>query len=164
MCSSDLLEQSVRTPAPLRLGRRSSGDVADGFALQDMRIFGRVLHSEEARALAATPYIGRLLARKESDRTPRETDLIRGYYLVTQSPEWRNTADTLGSLEAESMRVRNRSPYTHVQAEKTNSIPTAHVLYRGQYDQRRDAVTGGVFAALHAWPAGAPTNRLGLAQ
>jgi hypothetical protein len=38
------------------------------------------------------------------------------------------------------------------------------VLHRGQYDQPREEVSAGVPASLSAFPAGAPRNRLGLAQ
>ncbi|MDZ4784311.1 MAG: PSD1 and planctomycete cytochrome C domain-containing protein [Planctomycetia bacterium] len=40
----------------------------------------------------------------------------------------------------------------------------AHVLIRGQYDKHGQPVTAALPAALHPAPAGAPMNRLGLAQ
>lgn len=40
----------------------------------------------------------------------------------------------------------------------------AYVLFRGEYNQRRDEVYAGVPAALSKFPEGAPNNRLGLAQ
>ncbi len=40
----------------------------------------------------------------------------------------------------------------------------AYVLFRGEYNQRRDEVHAGVPAVLSKFPEGAPNNRLGLAQ
>ena len=40
----------------------------------------------------------------------------------------------------------------------------AWVLFRGEYNQRREEVQAGVPAALSAFPEGAPRNRLGLSQ
>ena len=40
----------------------------------------------------------------------------------------------------------------------------AHVLRRGQYDQKGDEVHAGVPASLPPMPIGAPQNRLGLAE
>ena len=40
----------------------------------------------------------------------------------------------------------------------------AYVLFRGEYNQRREQVQAGVPAALSAFPEGAPRNRLGLAR
>jgi len=53
---------------------------------------------------------------------------------------------------------------THIQQEKKDSMPMANILFRGQYDKPKDKVIAGTPAILHAMPADAPTNRLGLAQ
>ena len=70
----------------------------------------------------------------------------------------------IAALEKERAEIRSRYPVTHVQRERANSQPMAHVLHRGQYDQKRDQVQAAVFKALNPLPAGAPGNRLGLAQ
>ena len=70
----------------------------------------------------------------------------------------------LAGLKAEQETIRVRSPVTHIQREKTNSAPMAQVLFRGQYDKPREKVIAATPAVLHGFPAGAPTNRLGLAR
>jgi hypothetical protein len=40
----------------------------------------------------------------------------------------------------------------------------ARLLNRGQYDQPKEELKPAVYSALHPMPAGAPLNRLGLAQ
>ncbi len=70
----------------------------------------------------------------------------------------------MGELERERDGIRLRFQVTHIQQEKTDAVPVAHVLYRGQYDQLKDEARPGVFAALNPLPPGAPLNRLGLAR
>jgi hypothetical protein len=56
-----------------------------------------------------------------------------------------------------------RGTVAYVMQERTNA-PEAYVLFRGQYDQRRDRVTPATPSALPPMPADAPRNRLGFAQ
>jgi hypothetical protein len=48
--------------------------------------------------------------------------------------------------------------------QERGQAPTAYVLFRGEYDKRRDPVTAETPAALPPFPAELPKNRLGLAQ
>src|SRR5262249_51237779 len=68
------------------------------------------------------------------------------------------------SLEAERRAIRRRGSTTLVMQEKTDSMPMAKVLYRGQYDQPREEVTPGVPSVLPPMAASLPRNRLGLAK
>jgi hypothetical protein len=70
----------------------------------------------------------------------------------------------LATLEEERDGIRQRYPVTHVQREKPDSLPMTAILGRGQYDKPKDKVVAATPAVLHPFPAGAPTNRLGLAQ
>ena len=45
-----------------------------------------------------------------------------------------------------------------------NDAPTAYVLFRGEYDKRRDAVNPATPAFLPPMPADGPKNRLGFAR
>src|SRR6185503_6305588 len=55
-------------------------------------------------------------------------------------------------------------PVTLIQEEKTNALPMAQILFRGQYDKPKEKVTPATPAVLHALPPEAPRNRLGLAR
>ena len=68
------------------------------------------------------------------------------------------------ALWEEHLALRRSLPTAMVMAEMPTPRP-AHVLTRGNYDQPGERVEPGVPEALIApWPAGAPRNRLGLAQ
>jgi hypothetical protein len=67
-------------------------------------------------------------------------------------------------LNKEQEQIKERNPVTLIQQEKKDSMPTAQVLFRGQYDKPKDKVIGAVPAVLHDMPKDAPTNRLGLAE
>jgi hypothetical protein len=60
--------------------------------------------------------------------------------------------------------IKARSPITHIQEERPNMQPMASVLMRGAYDKPGEEVAAAVPAAMGALPAGAPKNRLGLAE
>ena len=68
------------------------------------------------------------------------------------------------ALKAEKRALYDRGLLTLIEEEKKNSIPTAYVLKRGQYDQKGDKVTAGVPSIFPQIPADQPQNRLGLAQ
>ena len=66
-------------------------------------------------------------------------------------------------FEKEEAEIKARGAATLVMEEKPEP-PTAFILYRGEYDKRRDQVTAATPDALPPFPADAPRNRLGLAQ
>jgi hypothetical protein len=128
----------------------------------------------------------RIVSRALADREVHDWfwgERIRG--IVETPAEKRSTADADTLLDyyvaefadTKIMQARQRVRRA-VQYEKSvrESIPTAlvmqemeqtrttHVLERGQYDKSGEVVTPDVPAAIAPWPAGAPRNRLGLAQ
>jgi hypothetical protein len=65
------LEGSIRSPFPLRIGRRERNNGLNHVAVQDARLFRGGLSTAEVRALAAAPRLAELLARlKEELPTP----------------------------------------------------------------------------------------------
>lgn len=72
--------------------------------------------------------------------------------------------DKVGSLNKEKKDLMTRGKVCLVEEEKKNSIPTAYVLKRGQYDMKGDKVTAGVPSAFPQIPQDQPQNRLGLAK
>ncbi|MEZ5952280.1 MAG: hypothetical protein R3C12_24430 [Planctomycetaceae bacterium] len=55
-------EATFRTPTPLRLGQRSHGQAFEGGAIQDFRLFTRLLNSTEALQLFETVQLQHVLA------------------------------------------------------------------------------------------------------
>ncbi len=154
---------TLRTPTPLRLGRRSTGSSFTGGALQDVRIYTRILAGPETRALARIDDLRQLLDTPIADWKPESRVEVFEYFLLSHAP-FQDARKDLATLESEREAIRVRYPVTHIQREKGDSLPMASILARGEYDKPKEKVIAGTPAVLHPFPPGAPTNRLGLAQ
>jgi len=148
---------------PLRIGSDGARDF-NGGAVGDFRIYSRALVPEEVRAVAKWAGLQKALARVDAKLTGPQRDELLNLYLVRFDEPYRQTSIALAKAQADERIIRRRSPIALVMAEKPNSVPTAHVLFRGQYDQPREEVHAATPAALNPFPKGAPHNRLGLAQ
>ncbi len=154
---------TLATSTPLRAGRRSAGASFEGGAVQDLRIHRRVLAAPEARALARFHELKSLLASPLASWKPEAREEVFEYFLLSHAP-FQDARKHLATLEDERESLRQRYPVTHIQREKPDSLPMAAILARGEYDKPREKVVAATFSALHPFPPGAPTNRLGLAQ
>lgn len=157
-------DASLQTSTSLRIGQRSEGAVFDGGAVQGVRIYNRLLSSKEVSAIADNPSLQKILSTPADIRKEPETSKLYDYYLATHDPHYPSLARAVVSLEAEREAIRARSPVTHIQQEKANSPAMAHILMRGAYDKPGEQVAAAPPVALHAFPEGAPANRLGLAR
>lgn len=99
-----------------------------------------------------------------ADRIEYRRAALRGYFRRTQFSPTRDAIETFALLRGEKDAIAGRSPVTHIQREKENSEPTAHILNRGQYDQPGEKVTADTPGFLPPLPEDAPRNRLGLAR
>jgi hypothetical protein len=98
----------------------------------------------------------------EPKRTAKDRQLLESTFL--------NRSIENRTLTAESERLRKQIndteleiPTTLVMEEMKQPRPT-HILLRGAYDRKGDAVTAATPAVLPPLPADAPKNRLGLAR
>ena len=160
----DELKGSIRTKAPLLVGERTGGHVFERGRVQDVRVYGRKLDSAEVKSLAKVARIQSFLKIAQDKRTEQQSEGIFDYWLTTKDPLYLERSKQLAALKSEQDAIKERNPITHIQREKTDSMPMANILFRGQYDKPRDKVTAATPGVLHAWPKDAPTNRLGLAQ
>ena len=175
-------DASILADTPLRLGRRSEGDAFDG-AVQDMRIYRRVLYPSEVKALASLPSIYQALAqaqkpiqndtdkqlepeekKKQTETKKKARDQVFNHYLATLDTDFPELSRTVTDLRGEQATIRNRSPMTHIQRERKDSPAMAHILMRGEYDKKGEQVTADIPASLHPMREDAPKNRLGLAN
>jgi hypothetical protein len=156
------LKNTTRTPTAMRVGQRKTG-FAVTCAIQDIRIYSRRLRSVEVQRLALEVKARDFLARSPHARAPAERDQFFEI-LSGADPDVARLSDHISQLEADQKAIRDRSPVAYVQEERKGSMPTANILFRGEYDKPRDKVEPGVFAALHPLAADAPRNRLGLAR
>lgn len=160
----DTLTGTIRTRTALRVGQRSKDQHLINGEVQDVRVYGRTLKPEEVRSLANDAPIRLLLALPIERRSAAQTEALYDFYLNQRDAGYLLTREELARLESERDAIRSRSAVSHVQQEKMNSMPTAKVLFRGQYDKPRDTVVAGPFSFLNSMPTGSPTNRLGLAR
>lgn len=152
------LKGDMHNPAPLRVGPLAGG------AMADFRVYSRALRQEEARILANWSAIQAAAAKPLAELSDADRELLLVYYLNRADKDYQLLAGQIESLEAERRAIRRRAAITHVMQEKTDSLPVANVLFRGQYDQPREEVGPGSPSALPPMAASLPRNRLGLAR
>ena len=160
---ADTLKNTTKTQTPFVVGRRKKSSALAGATVQDIRLYSRKLTAAEVKRLALQHKIRDLFAHTPYDRTPKEKDDL---FEVMAGGDAQVVAasDKQTALEAEQKGIRERASVAHVMEERKGSMPSANILFRGEYDKPRDKVEAGVFAALHPLPPDAPKNRLGLAQ
>jgi len=160
----DTLNETIRTTTPLRIGQRSEGHVFERGRVQDVRVYERRVGSAEVKAIATTGLVRETLRRAPDQRTPEQRENVFEYWLRMRDEEYMERAAKVAALRSERDAIRERNPVTLIQQEKMNSMPMANVLFRGQYDKPKEKVGAATPASLHRFPAGSPTNRLGLAR
>ncbi|MBM3847094.1 MAG: DUF1553 domain-containing protein [Verrucomicrobia bacterium] len=159
------LQGSIQTRDPLRIAQNGAGVRIDGLSVQDIRIHSRILAPSEIRVLSEINSLKEWAGKPEKERKPEPKEVLADYYLQNLSSDgYRKALGRLMTLEKEREGLRLNHPVTHIQAEKKDSKPMAHVLIRGQYDKKGDKVEPAVFSALKPMAADAPRNRMGLAQ
>ncbi len=160
---NDRLDDStIRTEVPFRIGQRSGADAFSG-GLQDLRVYRRVLTAAEVDSLAKLSRYERVLAKADDQRTAEEKDELYGYWLTRFDDSWKTLTSQLSALQKEEADIKARGTIAHVMHEKSEPA-TAWILYRGEYDQRREQVFPDTPEALPAFPDSLPKNRLGFAQ
>jgi hypothetical protein len=158
------LRGTIRTKAPFTLAQRKTTKRLPEMSVQEVRLYDRALSPVEVKALADLPNMKDWFIKPEKEKKAEWRQSLGDYYVATRDIHWKRAFAPLLKLEQEREAIRLNNQQTHVQQEKTNSMGVAHVLFRGQYDKRKDEVTPSVFSALHSYPENAPKNRLGLAQ
>jgi hypothetical protein len=159
----DKLQGSIKTPVPLKLGRRHNSAQSPSVGLQDARIYDRVLTGTEAEAIMQTARIGYILAKPTDKRTDVEKNEIFTWWLPTQDEQFRGLIAQQKMLGQEEQTLKARGTVAHVMNERSGE-PTAYILKRGEYDKRLDLVKADTPKMLPGLPAELPRNRMGLAK
>jgi hypothetical protein len=160
---TDKLKSTIRTKVPLKIGQRHTSERVTAAVLQDVRLYGRALPPPETEQLAKATRVAALLAKDAAKRTPQETDQIYDWWLFAMDQPSQQLQGKLGDLQQEEVGLKSRGTVAHVMQERDKE-PTAHVLFRGEYDKRREQVKAATPKALPPMPADLPRNRLGFAQ
>ncbi len=159
----DRLQGSIKTTTPFRIGERNGSEPISGAAIQDLRIYKRALAPAEVESMAKASRFAGILAKPADQRTDLEKNEIYPWWLGTDDAAFKERTAKLASLENELNTLKARGTVALVMNEKSEEA-MAYVLFRGEYDKRRDPVKPNTPAAFPAFPANAPKNRLGLAQ
>ncbi|MBI5757120.1 MAG: DUF1553 domain-containing protein, partial [Planctomycetales bacterium] len=116
-------------------------------------------HSNQTMPEAVT----KALAVEAAKRTDQQRDELRKYFRFSVSPVTKPWNDELLAKRQAREDLDKLVPTAMVMQEMPQPRDT-FVLVRGQYDKPGDKVTAAVPSVFPPPPAGAPANRLGLAQ
>jgi len=133
---------------PLLLGR----SLASG-AIADFRMFSRVASEAEA-----------VLLSQWTSLESGDPAALSSYWLLKENPTFGRLSSEQNALNLEAKAIARRGAITHVMHERTDQMPSAHLLFRGAYDQKRDKVEAGTPGILPPMKADLPRNRLGFAK
>jgi len=160
---ADALKGSIRAKVPFKVGQRNNESRLENAVYHDLRIYGRALAADEVEKLFGVGQAVYLAPKPADKRVPADVDVAFRWYVSTQDPIARELAGKLATLEREQADVKRRGTVAHVMNEKAEP-PSAFILFRGDYDKRRDKVGAETPKALPPMPSDLPKNRLGLAQ
>ena len=160
---ADKLKGSTRTMVPFRVGQRTAGEPLSGAGIQDLRLYQRTLSPGDVESMAKVTRFTGILAKGADQRTDAEKNEVYPWWLATNDATFMEQSAKVAALEGEQAAIKARGTIAHVMQEK-NQEAMAYVLFRGEYDKRRDPVKPMTPAALSPFPENAPRNRLGLAQ
>lgn len=93
-----------------------------------------------------------------------EKEALKRYYLAYRDAAYRKLSADFTRISAEHREIELRSNTAMVVEERSDSKPSAPLLFRGMYDQPREMVEAAPPSFLPPMSAGLPANRLGLAR
>lgn len=160
---ADALKSTIRTEVPLKLGQRHNSSPLTGITLNDVRVYQRALSDGEVAMLAKSTRYASLVAKPADQRPAKQVDELYAWWLETQDTVYPPLVSALQRLEREQTDIKTRGTVAHVMNEKQDAA-MAYILFRGEYDKRRDQVGADTPDILPTFPAELPRNRLGLAK
>lgn len=160
---ADSLKSTTRTKVPLKIGQRNSSSLLSGLALNDLRIYSRLLNASEVSSLGRSTQLAALLRIPADKRDDKQTQELFDWWLSSLDDAYRQATQAHAALERELADIRARGTIAHVMQEK-NEPAMAFILSRGEYDKRLDQVTPDTPDIFPPFPEGLPKNRLGFAQ
>ena len=161
--SKDSLTNSIRTEVAFSIGQRNRGDRLEGAGIQDVRIYSRELGGDEIGPVAGVPRLQWLASKSADARTKNEAEELFGLWLNHFDSGFISASAMQTKLKREDGAIRKRGTVAHVMQEKDEAAE-AYLLFRGEYDQRRDKLTPATPKVFPPMPAELPRNRLGFAQ
>ncbi len=160
----DTLKSSIKTSdVPLNIGQRSAGDKLEGAGISDLRLYNRTLSEKEASDLAGGTLASWLASHAADKRPENDVNTAFSWWLDKLDTPYRDLKTRLAALEQEDGALKARGTYAYVMNER-KEMPKAFILFRGDYDKRRDEVEAATPKMLPPMPDDYPKNRLGFAR
>jgi hypothetical protein len=131
----------------------------------EISFWNRALNAGEVTSLFESRALPFAAGRQRShEASAVEAAWLREAELKASNADFARDAAELQKLRAELLALKREAPTVMVMQEMATPRET-HILVRGSYEAPGEKVDAGVpEELLGAWPAGAPKNRLGLAQ
>jgi Protein of unknown function (DUF1553)/Protein of unknown function (DUF1549)/Planctomycete cytochrome C/Concanavalin A-like lectin/glucanases superfamily len=155
---------TIRTQAPMQLGwRYPDATPAEDTRYQDIRLYARTLTPEEVKRLPFEDYVAEVTGRPISKWNPDQWHAVSDFYFNSVDQSYKAIQSQINQLDAQLDKLSEGGDLTLVSWEKP-SIAYADILVRGIYSARKVRVEANTPHFLPLLPAGAPHNRLALAE
>ena len=161
---ADKLDGTVRTSAPMTFGRIFPDvDPLRQSAFEDFRFYGRELTAEEAARIPYEDYVSEIVQKSSSAWSENEFKVVSDFYFAQRDESTRSLAAQIPALNTELDQLSKDGDISLV-SEEGPGIEYADMLTRGVYNARTERVRPAVPHFLPPLPAGAPPDRLALAE
>jgi hypothetical protein len=160
---TDKLQNTIRTNVPLTVAQRHTTSPIPGVLLQDLRIYQQALSGLEAAQLVKGTRAAWLLSKPFAQQSAEEKKELLDWWLVSVDPAYQGHMKELSALQQEETAIKSRGTNTHITVEKKEQ-PHAYILFRGEYDKRKDKVLAETPKFLPPLAKDLPKNRLGFAK
>ena len=159
----DALKNTIRTKVPFKLAQRHTGSRLDDIEVEDLRVYARALPGAEVDRVARTTRALWLLGLPADKRSDADRNELYAWWLPALDKPFGEFTSSVAKIEQDEAEIKARATIAHVMQEKGEAAE-AFLLFRGEYDKRREKVTPSTPAAFPPMPADLPRNRLGFAQ
>jgi Protein of unknown function (DUF1553)/Protein of unknown function (DUF1549)/Planctomycete cytochrome C/Concanavalin A-like lectin/glucanases superfamily len=162
--SDTLARKSMRTSAPLQLGRKSPDEQpARDTRYQDLRLYARALTEEEAKRLPLEDYVADITSRPAGQWNRDQWHAVTQFYFANVDEPAKAMESQIQKMDAELDKLGEGGDVSLV-AQERPAVAYADILTRGIYTARKERVEANTPHFLPALPAGEPHNRLALAK
>jgi mono/diheme cytochrome c family protein len=162
--SDTLARNSIRTTAPLQLGRESPDEQpARDTRYQDFRVYARALNADEAKRLPFEDYVAEITSKPANQWNADQFHAVSEFYFNNVDEQAKAIRSQLQQMNAELDKLSQGGDVSLVAVERP-SLAYADILTRGIYTARKERVEANTPHFLPPLPAGMPHNRLALAD
>ena len=161
--SEKSLTGTTRTQVPFKIGTRTSSARITGTRLNGLRLYSKTLAAAECKILATATRVAYIAARPPDQRDESQREELFTWWAEDNAPEYQQRLAAEQALRAQRDAIKARGTVAHVMNEADGEA-TAHILVRGEYDQKDELVTADTPDVLPPMDPRLPKNRLGLAK